>query len=522
MGAECVPSMRGKLHNMCKIPIVPTKAVLAVALTATAAAVVLATSATTANAQTGTASKPAPATSAKRPNILFVLIDDMGYGDLSCYGGPPKATPAIDRLASEGVRFTQFTVAAPICSASRTGLTTGQYPARWGITSFLASRAENEKRGMKQWLDPKAPTLARTLHDAGYATGHFGKWHMGGQRDVGDAPLITDYGFDASLTQFEGLGDRVLAMLDDRDGKPARKMPLGVGSEKLGRGKITWTDRAQVTTAFVDRAIAFMKDARKTGKPFFVNVWPDDVHSPFFPSSAGRGNGTKRALYKGVVHETDTQLAPLFEFIRNDPALRDNTLVVLASDNGPEPGAGTAGPFRGHKGNLYEGGIREPLIAWGPGIVKTPAVNDTTVISGVDMLPSLLSVAGVGAKTTATKDGEDLSAALLGKNQATRTKPLFWLRPPDRPGPDADPQTRWPDLAVRDGNWKLLVMEDGSNPQLYDLKTDIAEKTNIADAHKEIVERLTKLALAWRKTLPVAPLPKAALPGSPPANTTSE
>ena len=176
---------------------------------------------------------------AKRPNIIFVLIDDMGYGDLGCYGNtnPRAKTPNIDRLAAEGVRFTQFSVASPLCSPSRTGLTTGQYPARWGITSYLASRAENQKRGMKQWLDPNAPTLAKMLKSAGYATGHFGKWHMGGQRDVGEAPLITEYGFDESLTQFEGLGDRVLALLDDRDGSPARKMPLGVGSEKTGPGQ---------------------------------------------------------------------------------------------------------------------------------------------------------------------------------------------------------------------------------------------------------------------------------------------
>ncbi|MDQ2688355.1 MAG: sulfatase-like hydrolase/transferase, partial [Armatimonadota bacterium] len=328
-------------------------------------------------------------------------------------------------------------------------------------------------RGMKQWLDPDAPTLARTLQAAGYATGHFGKWHMGGQRDVGDAPLITEYGFDASLTQFEGLGDRILPMLDDRDGKPPRKMPLGVGSEKLGRGKITWLDRARVTTAFVDRAIQFIHDAQKSGKPFYVNVWPDDVHSPFFPTAVNRGDGTKKALYEGVVHETDAQLAPLFDLIRTDPALRDNTFVLVASDNGPEPGAGSPGPFRGHKGNLYEGGIREPLIAWGPGLVKTPGINEKTVINGVDVLPSLLAITGV-APTPADKagDGEDLSAALLGHRQPTRTKPLFWIRPPDRPGPADHPKVRWPDLAVREGDWKLCLWEDGTHPQLYNLATD--------------------------------------------------
>ena len=155
----------------------------------------------------------AAAAQAPRPNFIFVLIDDMGYADLSCYGQKQIETPHLDRLAKEGIRFTQFYVNAPICSPSRTAFTTGQYPARWRITSYLASRAENDRRGMAQWLDPKAPTLARTLQQAGYATGHFGKWHMGGQRDVGDAPLITEYGFDQSLTQFEGLGERILPLV---------------------------------------------------------------------------------------------------------------------------------------------------------------------------------------------------------------------------------------------------------------------------------------------------------------------
>jgi uncharacterized sulfatase len=273
----------------------------------------------------------------------------------------------------------------------------------------------------------------------------------------------------------------------------------------------------------VDRAIQFIHDAQKSGKPFYVNVWPDDVHSPFFPTAANRGDGAKKTLYEGVVRETDQQLAPLFDLIRTDPALRDNTFVLVASDNGPEPGAGSPGPFRGHKGNLYEGGIREPLIAWGPGLVKTPGVNEKTVINGVDVLPSLLAIAGV-APTPADKagDGEDLSAALLGHTQPTRTKPLFWIRPPDRPGPADHPKVPWPDLAVREGDWKLCLWEDGTHPQLYDLATDISEKTNVAAAHPEIVSRLTKMALAWRKTLPVGPLPRKPLPGSDPPGKTSD
>src|SRR5690606_26390528 len=138
------------------------------------------------------------APAAQRPNVVVVLIDDMGWSDLSCFGGAGPATENIDRLAAEGVRFTQFYVNSPICSPSRVAITTGQYPQRWRITSYLNNRQDNARRGMAQWLEPAAPVLARQLQRSGYATGHFGKWHLGGQRDVDDAPPIADYGFDRS------------------------------------------------------------------------------------------------------------------------------------------------------------------------------------------------------------------------------------------------------------------------------------------------------------------------------------
>ena len=387
---------------------------------------------------------------ASRPNVLFVLIDDMDYGDLTCYGNRRVHTSNIDRIASEGIRFTQFYVNCPICSPSRTALMTGQYAARWKITSYLASRAENRDRGMAQWLDPEAPTLARQLKAAGYTTGHFGKWHMGGQRDVGDAPLITEYGFEKTLTTFEGLGDRVLPMLDPFDGTPPKKYSLG--SDTLGRGNITWVDRSKVTSSFVDAAIEFIRQAQHEERPFYVDVWPDDVHSPFFPPKTLRGDGSKKELYLGVVRATDDQLAPLFDYIRNDPKLRDNTLIVIASDNGPEPGAGSAGPFRAHKGNLYEGGVRELLITWGPGLLDRSTIGTTnkeSVIAGVDFLPSMLAIAGQRPPLDEPLDGQDMSASLLGRERGKRTKPLFWIRPPDRPGPANDP---FPDLSVRDGD----------------------------------------------------------------------
>ncbi|HZV33222.1 MAG TPA: sulfatase-like hydrolase/transferase [Verrucomicrobiae bacterium] len=451
---------------------------------------------------------PIAAFAAPRPNFLFVLIDDMGYGDLSCYGETHIQTTNLDQLAREGIRFTQFYVNAPICSPSRTALTTGQFPARWRMTSYLSDRKENARRGMPQWLPTNAPTLARTLEQVGYVTGHFGKWHMGGQRDVGEAPLITEYGFQKTVTTFEGLGDRILPILDAYDGKPPKKYDLGLMSEKLGRGKVTWMDRSTVTSGFVEHALDFIKDAEKNGKPFYVNVWPDDVHSPFFPPKALRGDGSKKQLYLGVVKATDEQLRPLLDYIRESPTLRTNTLIIVASDNGPEPGAGSPGPFRGHKGNLYEGGVREPFIVWGPGLLAKEAcgtVNDTSVIAGVDLLPSIATLAGTHEPSGVKFDGEDFSATMLGREKQPRTKPLFWVRPPDRPG---DARNAWPDLSVRDGDWKLLMMENGSRRQLYNLADDPREKNNLAKEKPEIVERLSKELLDWRKTLPIMSPPR--------------
>ena len=351
-----------------------------------------------------------------QPNIILVFIDDMGWGDFSCFGNTAVQTEHIDRLASEGIRFEQFYVNSPICSPSRVAISTGQYPQRWKISSYLAHRQLNIDRGMAQWLDPAAPMLARSLHEAGYATGHFGKWHMGGQRDVGEAPLITEYGFDESLTNFEGLGPRVLAICDAHDGKPTRRHTLG--SDKLGRGEIFWEDRAKVTESFTRAALRFIKKAESNDQPFYVNVWPDDVHSPFFPPAARRGDGSKRTLYHGVMDTADEQLGELFDYVRESESLRNNTLILVCSDNGPEQGAGSAGPFRGFKTWLYEGGIRSSLIAWAPGLMDVHSVgqvNSDSFFAAIDLVPSLLAIAGVAPPKGVSFDGQNLDSVLLGR-----------------------------------------------------------------------------------------------------------
>lgn len=434
------------------------------------------------------------------PNFVVVLIDDLGWGDFSCFGNTEARTPNIDSIAAEGIRFSQFYVNSPICSPSRCAISTGQYPARCRITSYLNNRQDNARRGIANWLNPAEPTLARVLKSRGYATGHFGKWHLGGQRDVDDAPPITAYGFDESLTNFEGMGPKLLPLtLKPGDRQLGR---IWADAEILG-GPVIWMPRSHITTGYVNAALAFIKRAVRSGKRFYVNVWPDDVHAPFWPPVDKWGDGSRRQLYRAVLEEMDRQLGPLFGFIRARPDLRDNTLILICSDNGPDANAGTSGPFRGTKATLYEGGIRSPLTVWGPGLMQKEAAgtwNKISVFSAMDLVPSLLDIAGVSPAADLVFDGESLAPVLLGRGTESRKAPLFWRRPPDRKFfADTGP---YPDLAVRDGNWKLLCEDDGSKPELYDLAEDPAEKRNLAKENPETVKRLTQMLLAWQKTMP--------------------
>ena len=440
-----------------------------------------------------------------RPNVVVVFIDDLGWGDFSCFADRPgvtrrATTDNIDALAAGGLRFGQFYVNAPICSPSRAAITTGLYPQRVRITSYLDNRRNNARRGTSDWLDPAVPTLPRLLKSAGYRTGHFGKWHLGGQRDVGEAPLIPAYGFNATLTNFEGLGPRVLPLLNAYDGSEPRKH-FGRSAD-LGRGPVEFMNRDRITAAFVDRAVEFIDAATAAGEPFYLNLWPDDVHTPLFPPAGRRGDGSKSDLYEGVLETMDEQLGPLFDRVRNDPALNENTLILVCSDNGPDKGAGSAGPLRGYKTMLYEGGVRSPLVVWGPGLVDPAAVgsfDDESAFAAFDLVPTLLAICGVEAEDSGF-DGESLPDVLLGRSDGSRSAPLFFRRPPDRDSfyGVAD----LPDLAVRDGRWKLLCEYDGSAAELYDLTADPGETTNLAAANPDEAARLTALVLAWHAAMP--------------------
>lgn len=429
-------------------------------------------------------SEAAAAPTPSRPHIVIVLTDDLGPGDLGCWGGKIAATPHIDRLAREGTRFTRYYAASPICSPSRCGLLTGCYPARWKITSYLQTRKGNRGCEQADFLDPRAPSLARILQAFGYRTAHIGKWHLGGGRDVDPAPKFAAYGYDEHAGTWESPQPHPDITATDWIWSP--------------QDKVKRWDR---TAFFVDRTLDFLKRHRKS--PCFVNLWLDDPHTPWVPS-AKAGKGATRANLQGVMEENDRQMGRLLQGLK-DLGIERNTLVLFLSDNGPLPTfdrARTLG-LRGCKLSLYEGGLRLPCIAWWPGRVPAGRTDDTTVLSAVDLLPTLAALAGAPLPEGVAFAGEDRAAALLGKSLPNRRAPLFWeygrneefFKYPK--GAD-----RSPNLALLEGKWKLLANADGSGTELYDLHADPNEARNLAGSQGEIAGRLRERLLAWRKTLP--------------------
>ena len=434
----------------------------------------------------------------KKPNIVFVFVDDMGYGDPSCYGNPMVETVCMDRLASEGVRFSNFYVNSPICSPSRVSVTTGQYPQRWRIHGHLAGREDNSKRRMADFLDLAAPTTARVLKKHGYATGHFGKWHMGGGRDVDDAPLPQEYGMDEAFVSFEGLGDRLL--WDDA---------LCKESEDLGRGAITRSPKCASTSVYVDKALDFIE--RHKDQPFFVRVFPNDMHDKHMPSEEnlarwqGKSDSPYDVKFFAVLEEMDRQFGRLFDGI-DRMGLAEDTLIVLTSDNGPTDWPyyykagftppGYTGPFYGRKWSLYEGGIRMPFIARWKGKISAGSRDDDTVMVGMDLPATFMKLAGVPQEEWPEMDGQDMSAALLGE-ETERAEPICWAYGMDGVMKPGNPDFLSPQLAMRDGKWKVLVNPDGSDLKLFDIVADPGETINIAESEQELARALAVKLQAW-------------------------
>ncbi|NQT36251.1 MAG: sulfatase-like hydrolase/transferase, partial [Planctomycetes bacterium] len=433
------------------------------------------------------------------PNIIFILTDDLGFGDPGCFGHPYIKTPNLDRLARQGTLFTQFYTNNPVCSPSRTAFMTGHYPARHRVHQHFATHQQNRQRRMPDWLDPGATTVPDCLKKAGYATAHFGKWHLCGGT-IADAPSPSAYGIDDHRT-----------CTSSGPNWKVSKYPYF---------------RAQSTGLFVDETIRFIR-ANKD-RPFYVNLWTLVPHATLKPTpeelavyeglqvDPARFKGRMRAyadraknldaqarVYFAAVTGMDKALGRLLDTL-DDMKLSENTLILFTSDNGPEDyhvgnaanaGMGSPGEFRGRKRSIYEGGVRTSCIVRWPGHVPAGRVDDTSVLTAVDFLPTVCRLAGI-APPDISPDGEDVSDILLGKSRSER-KPIYWQW---RGGVAGDPSYRPPGLAVRDGKWKLLINPDGTGAELYDIPADPAENRNLAEAQPEIVRRLSEQVLAWKKT----------------------
>ena len=386
------------------------------------------------------------------PNVVLILFDDLGYGDLSCYGSRAISTPNADRLASGGVRLTHAYSGAPVCTPSRAALMTGRYGARSGLQKTVSP---GEARGMPDG----ERTVAEYLRRAGYATGCFGKWHLGSRPEHNP----TRHGFD-----------RFFGVLHSNDMEPFR---LYDGEEVVESD----VDQAQLTRRYTEQASAFIRE--NSGGPFFAYLPHTMPHIPIHAEERFRGV-SDAGPYGDAVEAIDYYLGNLVAVLEDEEVL-ENTLILLSSDNGPWF-TGSTGGLRGRKGETYEGGMRVPTIVHWPAGIRGEAVSDYP-ISSVDFLPTLCSLAGAEPDGDITLDGEDVSDALRGEPAGERG-PIYFF-------------TEKHLNAVRRGRWKLHVRRKSEGgydvtaqmPQLFDLESDSSESYDLSSTRPEIVEELRSL-----------------------------
>lgn len=436
-----------------------------------------------------------------RPNIVFIFADDLGWGDIACHGHPQILTPNLDRLAAEGTDFQQFVVCNPVCSPSRTACMTGQYPGRLSVHAHFAGAKLNRERGMPNWLDPTVPNLASRLKNAGYRTGHFGKWHLTGG-GIPEAPAPSAYGFDQSNV-YVGPGAGVF----DEDSSFAKY----VGGNAHGKESASF-----LSAAATEHAIRFVNAG---DGPFFINLWLHETHHLVSATERDKqpypNVAEPERTYYAAVTRADRLVGELLAAI-DELGQTENTLVVFSSDNGPEHSqpnpddklyysVGTAGGMRGQKRSLYMGGVNVPFLVKWPGVVPAGRVDKSTVLAGVDLYPTFLAAANASLSAGENVDGVNIMSALKGES-FERPKPLFWeWRGPYRRDPD------WPAYGVRDGDWTLVMdvpaieRKPNGRTELYQLSTDRTQQTNIAASRSDIVDRLREQVDAWRKTLPSGP-----------------
>ena len=493
---------------------------------------------------------PLAALAADKPNVIFILADDLGAHDLGCFGSTFYETPNIDRLANRGTRFTQAYAASPLCSPTRSSILVGQYPARTGITAPVChlpavllekSLGKNENGKVRVLvadsvtrLKPAYFTLAEAFKEAGYATAHFGKWHLGQNLKAGDTYEPRDQGFDLDW--------------------PHTPSAPGPGNSYLAPWKFikdpTITDEVGVNIEDRMSKEAAKYIAAHKAKPFYLNYWAFSVHGPwnaradyveYFKSKADPKNPQHNPLYAAMVKSLDDGVGRLLQAV-DDAGIADNTIIVFYSDNGgfaypprktdPEGYADIPAtsnlPLRSGKASLYEGGTREPFIFTWPGKAKAGATSDI-LFQSVDFYPTLLSFVGLKPRDGLKLDGLDQSKALLGG--ASSRDRVFCHFPHGNATRDSVMDGFYAGTYVRKGDWKLLRFyarnDDGSDDlELYDLKNDLGERRNLAKEKPELVKELNglitdflkdteavipKLNPHFGKAVPKAPAKKKAL-----------
>lgn len=416
--------------------------------------------------------------SAKQPNFVIIFCDDLGYGDLSCFGHPTIRTPNLDRMASEGMKLTQFYSAAPVCTPSRAGIMTGRLPIRNGMCSTKRRVLFPNSAG---GIQDSEITLAEQLRGVGYQTCCIGKWHLGHLPEY----LPTRHGFD----EFFGL-----PYSNDMLRPP---LPLLRNEEVL----TTDPDQSKLTSQYTEEAIKFIRACRqgeRAEKPFFLYMPHTFPHVPLF-AEKDFADQSPRGLYGDVVEALDWSVGQILQTL-SELKIADNTLVVFTSDNGPwlprQLNGGSAGLLRGGKGSTWEGGMREPTIAWWPGTV--PAATISTQMAGtMDLFATFSALAGAELPTDREMDTYDLTAVLKGEGPSQRETYIYYR------GVEV--------FAVRQGPWKMHVAtQDGYGqrqpeqhdpPLLFHLEHDPSEQYNVAKNHPDVIEKMQKVLDAHKKTV---------------------
>ena len=419
-----------------------------------------------------------------KPNVLFILIDDMGWMDLGCQGNKNLRTPNIDNLAKGGMRFTDAYAPAPVCSPTRAAIITGQSPARLQITNHLPHQDRFTPKDSKllpakmlNHLPLESETLAERLKkDAHYATAFIGKWHLYTGRDEKYNPL--NQGFDINIGGCSYGGPPTFFDPYRIDFLPDRK------------------EGEYLPNRLADEAIAFISEQNSKDKPFFVALWNYTVHWPMeapdklvekYKNLPTKGYRDHR--YAAMIEAMDIAIGKVLKSL-DDLNITEETLVIFTSDNGPFGGVGDASPLRADKGHLYEGGIRVPLIVRWPGKVEAGAVEETPVIL-MDLHPTILSATGLDLNSTIPNDGHNLLPILKGKEKL-KNRAVYWHYPnfafhrDNRLG-----------SAIREGDHKLIHFYDTDSVELYNLKNDIGEKNDLSGKMPQLASRLKNKLKVW-------------------------